>query len=234
MNNKILVVDDDVDIRDMVALLLNKKDYSADAAIDGNQALEMCKLNTYDLILLDIMMPNLDGYSFCQEIRKNNARCYIIFVSALDGIDALEKALMLGGDDFIRKPFETRELLSRIAVGLRRLNSTRNTVLSPTNSILSTCNLKVFPNNNMVEILGQEIHFTPIEMSLFSLLISNPKKQFTYKELYESVWETEYINDKGTVATFISSIKKKLKGSGIENNIVTVWGKGYFFKNKEA
>ena len=226
----ILIVDDDSDIREMVALLLSKAGFGYDMAANGNEALALCAQKQFDVVLLDIMMPEADGYAFCRELRTNNQKCFIIFITALDGPDVLEKALLLGGDDFVRKPFEPRELLARIGACLRRLDQP----LSSTASLPLPGGAQLVPPKNTVFISDLSIHFTPIETGLLYLLVSHPMQKFTYAELYEQVWETRYLNDKGTIATFISSIKKKLKDGNIPVNIATVWGEGYYYQPDES
>lgn len=227
----ILIVDDDSDIREMLALMLNNAGFGYDTATNGSEALAKFEKNAFDVVLLDIMMPKIDGYAFCKELRTNNSHCFIIFITALDGSDVLEKALFLGGDDFVRKPFEPRELLARVNACLRRLDQS-----FPSDAPLPLPGgAQLVPEKNMIVKSGISIHFTPIETKLLYLLINRPGQKFTYEELYEQVWETSYLNDKGTVATFISSIKKKLKDSNIPVNIATVWGEGYFYKaNSES
>lgn len=225
---QILIVDDDNDIREMLALLLFKAGYGYDLASNGQEALDLCKKKSFDIVLLDIMMPQTDGYEFCKELRKSNQDCYIIFITALDGSDALEKAFSLGGDDFIRKPFEPRELLARIASCTRRIDCSSNQSTSYTLTLQGDAQF-IF-DKNIIVTKKQSIHFTPIESGLLYLMLCHPEKKFTYKELYEKIWRTSYLNDKGTVATFISSIKKKLKEGNIYINIETIWGEGYYYR----
>ena len=227
---RILIVDDDSDIREMIALMVHKAGYEYDTAPNGDEALCLCEQNPFDIILLDIMMPKTDGYAFCETLRKFNQRCFIIFITALDGADVLEKALMLGGDDFLRKPFEPRELLARITSCLRRLDSAEQFPMFSLKPVTLLCGAKLNPDNNSLTMADQSVHFTPLEMRLLYLLVSNPCKKFTYAELYEKVWGTNYLNDKGTVATFVSSIKKKLKTFDIPINIETIWGEGYYYQ----
>lgn len=223
---KVLIVDDDSDIREMIALLLSHAGYYYETAANGAEALYQCERRVFDVILLDIMMPSVDGYEFCEKLRVKNSRCFIIFITALDGTDVLEKALLMGGDDFLRKPFEPRELLARVASCLRRLDYS-----APTGDTLPlTGRASFIPEKNIVENGENTIHFTPLEAKLLYLLLSNPDKKFTYSELYEQVWQTDYINDKSTVSTFIGSIKKKLKDGGIDISIQTIWGEGYYYE----
>ena len=232
----ILIVDDDSDIREMIALLLSKAGYTYNTATNGDEALAMCTKTPFDLILLDIMMPGSDGYDFCEKLRKNNQRCYIIFITALDEPDALEKALFTGGDDFLRKPFEPRELLARIVSCLRRLTppDTPTKHQQNLNPISLNCGSQFIPERNTIVTQRGELHFTPTETGLLYMLISNPGRKFTYAELYENVWKTNYLNDKGTVATFISAIKKKLKDGKVSVNIETIWGEGYYYEANKA
>lgn len=225
----ILIVDDDKDIREMIALLMSKTGYNYASACDGDEALSLCSKKSFDVVLLDIMMPNMDGYAFCNELRKSNQLCFIIFITALDTKDALEKALLMGGDDFLSKPFEPRELLARIKSCLRRVDGHKKNNRN-NRSIEIGDDITFMPDKNIITMNEKEIHFTPTESSLLYLLLSNPGKKFTYSELYEKVWETNYLNDKGTVATFVSTIKKKLKDGSVGVDIATIWGEGYFYK----
>ncbi len=229
LKKKILIVDDDSDIREMIALLLNHSGYAYETAANGADALCLSERYAFDLILLDIMMPEVDGYEFCEKLRIKNRQCFIIFITALDGTDVLEKALTLGGDDFLRKPFEPRELLARIASCLRRLD-----YAAPPESVMALSDKASFiPEKNIIECAGRTIHFTPLEAKLLYLLLSNPDRKFSYCELYEQVWQTDYINDKSTVSTFVGSIKKKLKEGGIDIHIQTVWGEGYYYETND-
>lgn len=225
----ILIVDDDKDIREMTALLMSKAGYKYASASDGDKALALCAKNFFDVVLLDIMMPKMDGYAFCEKLRKSNKLCFIIFITALDSPDALEKALLMGGDDFLSKPFEPRELLARIKSCLRRVEGHMNNNTSGSFIELGD-DITFMPDKNIISTDEREIHFTPTESSLLYLLVSNPGRKFAYSELYEKVWETNYLDDKGTVATFVSAIKKKLKDGNVGVDIVTIWGEGYFYK----
>lgn len=231
---RILIVDDDSDIREMLALILHKSGYNYETAKDGTEALAYCARESFDIILLDIMMPDTDGYVFCTALRRYNKQCFIIFITALDGPEVLEKALLLGGDDFIRKPFEPRELLARITSCLRRLDTHDRKRVDALLPIHLPDGAQLLPDKNAVYANGQTIRFTPIETSLLHLLVSHPHRRFTYAELYESVWKTSYLDDKGTVATFIYSIKKKLKDARIGIHIATVWGEGYYYQPEPA
>lgn len=224
----ILIVDDDSDIREMIALLLSKSGYGYETAANGREALDACRRRPFDVVLLDIMMPQCDGFTFCTALRQTNQRCFVIYITALDGPDVLEKALQMGGDDFISKPFEPRELLARIASCIRRLD--RHVQSSTPAPVLLPDGTQIRPDKNIILSGGNEIHFTPIEMGLLYLLVCHPEKRFTYAELYETVWKTPYLNDKGTVATFISAIKKKLKAGGVALPILTIWGEGYYYQ----
>lgn len=218
----IFVVDDERNIRDLIKKYLEKEGYKVTTFEDARQVIgELSRLKP-DLLVLDIMLPGLDGMELCKEIRKNS-ELPIIFVSARD--EELDKilGLELGADDYLTKPFSPRELVVRIKNIFKRLDKAGN---------LSTGGIMVgdiflYCDRRFVEKDGTEIKFTTREYELFEFLARNKNLPFTRKQLLEKVWGYDYTGDERLVDDLIKRIRKKLKEAGAKLEVTTVWGYGY-------
>lgn len=219
--NKILIVEDDPQINKMVQTLLRKNKYAAAAAFSGTEALLLLEKESFDLILLDLMLPGLSGEEILAKINEQ-FQIPIICVSAKDDLDTKLGLIRNGADDYITKPFNNEELIVRIGAVLRRMN--KGTMADKT-SIFRFKDLVLDSENHAVTIKDEPIELTMKEYSILELLISNPRKVFTKQNIFESVWSEECIVDERVVTVHVSNLRNKLKHG--EAYIKTVWGIGY-------
>lgn len=218
---KILIVDDEQDIAELISDVLTDAGFETVIKNDGYAAIEEINNNTFDLILLDIMMPNLSGTETCNKIR-DLVSCPIIFVTAKN--QTLDKLLgfELGADDYITKPFVIEELVARVKAHIRRDN--RN--IKTPNNIIRIGEIEINKESYEVKKNGEIITLSTKEFELLSYLMSNAGAVLSKEQIYNSVWKTEY-GDIGTVAVNIKSLRKKLDQE--EKYIITIWGLGYKF-----
>lgn len=229
---KILSVEDDAELSKIIKLMLESKGYSVVSAGSIDMAMKEMEKQSFDLILLDVMLPDGEGTMLCDQIRKVSF-CPIIFVSCLSDSDTKIKALQLGGDDYITKPIDFEELFIRIQVNLRRANQ-YNLGKSKSDEehfpgMIIKKNLRevwvVDEVNNAMEMLG----LSPTEYSLLMYFISRQEELLLYEDLYKSIWNADDLGDFRTVMVHVSNLRKKLKDYGIDY-IRTVRGAGYIFK----
>lgn len=231
---KIMIVDDDSNIAELISLYLIKECFDTLIVSDGEEAL--LKLSTYepDLILLDIMLPGIDGYEVCTEIRKTN-QVPIIILSAKTEVFDKVLGLKLGADDYMIKPFDSKELVARVKAVLRRfhptLSTTKITPPSQTGSYVEYDDLIINITNYSVTYKGEQLDMPPKELELFYFLASQPNQVFTREQLLDRLWGYEYIGDTRTVDVHVKRLREKL-GSHPSWAISTVWGIGYKFEVK--
>lgn len=226
MKTRILVIDDDVHISELLKLYLEKEDYEVEVAHDGGEGLEKFKSFEPKLVLLDIMLPVMDGWQVCREIRRINNTPIIMLTAKGETFDKV-LGLELGADDYIVKPFEPKELIARVKAILRRTNVNEDTVKQ-----YSYNNLTVNISDYTVVYYGKELDMPPKEIELLFFLASHPNKVFTREQLLEQVWDFEYFGDSRTVDVHIKRIREKMPVS--EGwSIKTVWGIGYKFEVKD-
>ncbi len=229
---KILVVDDEASIRRILQTRLEMIGYDVVAASDGEEALLAFRKETPDLIVLDVMMPKLDGYGVCQELRKQSDVPIIMLTALADVADRIT-GLELGADDYMAKPFSPKELESRIRSLLRRRNDRTTTSAISNLGVMVVNNLKIDTNKRQVNKAGERIPLTGVEYSLLELLMSYPGKSFTRGEILQQVWgySAEQHADTRVVDVHISRLRLKLEDDP-ENPeyILTVRGSGYFFQ----
>ena len=226
MKTRILVIDDDVHISELLKLYLEKGDYEVEVAHDGGEGLEKFKSFEPKLVLLDIMLPVMDGWQVCREIRRINNTPIIMLTAKGETFDKV-LGLELGADDYIVKPFEPKELIARVKAILRRTNVNEDTVKQ-----YSYNNLTVNISDYTVVYYGKELDMPPKEIELLFFLASHPNKVFTREQLLEQVWGFEYFGDSRTVDVHIKRIREKMPVS--EGwSIKTVWGIGYKFEVKD-
>ncbi|MCH3963400.1 MAG: response regulator transcription factor [Clostridium sp.] len=218
---KILIVEDDPEINKMLQTLLRKNKYTAEAAFSGTEALLLLGKESFDLILLDLMLPGLSGEEILTKINEQFP-IPIICVSAKDDLDTKLGLIRDGADDYITKPFNNEELIVRIGAVLRRVNKDTNIDKS---NIFQFKDMILDSENHIVTVKGQPIELTMKEYSILQLLISNPRKVFTKQNIFESVWSEECIVDERVVTVHVSNLRNKLKHG--EVYIKTVWGIGY-------
>ncbi|MDA2209273.1 response regulator transcription factor [Bacillus cereus] len=222
---KILIVDDDIEIRKIVSIYLKNEGYEIIDASDAIEALETLRNTTIDLIILDIMLPKMDGIEACLKIREQY-QMPIIFLSAKDeDIDKIQ-GLMSGAEDYITKPFNPLELMARIKSQLRRYRVYQTEEVKQ--FIHEIGHLKVDEETRQVFIRNEELRLTPKEFDILSLLVRNKGKVFSVEKIYEMVWEDSFYKSDNTVMVHITKIREKIEENPRQPvYLKTVWGVGY-------
>lgn len=226
---KILIVDDDVNIAELISLYLTKECYETRMVHDGEEALTVLDSFTPDLILLDLMLPGMDGYQVCREVRsKSNTS--IIMLSAKGEVFDKVLGLELGADDYIIKPFDPKELIARVKAVLRRTATPKPVAPVPSNSkMVEYPDLTINLTNYSVVYCGNIVEMPPKELELLYFLAASPNQVFTREQLLDHIWGYEYIGDTRTVDVHIKRLREKIKDR--ENwSLGTVWGIGYKFE----
>ena len=229
---KILIVDDDQNIAELISLYLTKEMYDNQIANDGREALQLFKSFQPDLILLDIMLPGMDGYEVCREIR-HTSNVPIIMLSAKGEVFDKVLGLELGADDYIVKPFDTKELVARVKAVLRRSKNqaAAQQPSSGNEKIVQYSDLIINLSNYSVTYRGKVVDMPPKELELLYFLASSPNQVFTREQLLDHIWGYEYVGDTRTVDVHIKRLREKVHDS--DNwSIGTVWGVGYKFEVK--
>ncbi len=227
-NKKILIVDDDENICELLRLYLEKDGFNTLIAHDGQQAVSAASIYNPDLILLDIMLPLLDGWQVCREIRKNSNVPIIMLTAKGETFDKV-LGLELGADDYITKPFETKEVIARIKAVLRRVSDSDKTddvkEVRYENIIINITNYELI-------VCGNQIDTPPKELELIYHLASNPNRVYTRDQLLDEVWGFDYYGDSRTVDVHVKRLREKLEGVSQKWSLKTVWGVGYKFEVK--
>jgi len=228
---RILIVDDDENIAELISLYLTKECYETRIAPDGETAIKMVSEFKPDLILLDIMLPGIDGYGVCREIRTSLSTP-IIMLSAKGEVFDKVLGLELGADDYMEKPFDTKELVARVKAVLRRCKSNAVSVQDETDvKQVSYDDLTINLTNYAVEYMGKLIDMPPKELELLYFLAASPNHVFTREQLLDQIWGYEYIGDTRTVDVHIKRIREKINDHD-HWKIATIWGIGYKFEVK--
>ncbi len=227
-NKKILIVDDDENICELLRLYLEKDGFATLVAHDGGQALSAAQINKPDLILLDIMMPVLDGWQVCREIRKTSNVPIIMLTAKGETFDKV-LGLELGADDYITKPFDSKEVVARIKAVLRR--TSENDKADSVHEVRYD-KLRINITNYELEVNGEQIDTPPKELELVYHLASNPNRVYTRDQLLDEVWGFDYYGDSRTVDVHIKRLREKLEGISDKWSLKTVWGVGYKFEVK--
>jgi len=223
---KILVVDDDYNICELIRLYLEKEGYEVILAYDGKKAMDVFKSETPSLVVLDIMLPGMDGWQVCREIRRIS-NIPIIMLSAKGETFDKVLGLELGADDYIVKPFESKELVARIKAVFRRYDPK-----TPETKEVVYPNLIINLSNYELKVNGKDMEIPPKELELLYFLATNPNKVFTREQLLQEVWGFDYYGDSRTVDVHIKRLREKLETENQTWQIKTVWGVGYKFEVK--
>lgn len=226
---KILIVDDDNNIAELISLYLMKECFDTQIVNDGESALEAFETYSPNLILLDLMLPGIDGYQVCREIRSKS-QTPIIMLSAKGEVFDKVLGLELGADDYMEKPFDTKELVARVKAVLRR---TKPVVSAPvvTEKSVSYPDLTINLTNYSVVYFGNRIEMPPKELELLYFLAASPNHVFTREQLLDQIWGYEYVGDTRTVDVHIKRLREKI--SDHESwKLSTIWGVGYKFDSK--
>ena len=223
---RVMIIEDDDEIRKLLSGFLKGKGFQLSEAADGRAASEMLMSCSFDIILMDMMLPYRSGESLIAELRENKdtvkSRTPVIVISAKSKLDTRLEVLRMGADDYIIKPFDLEEVLVRMEVVLRRSREQEEE-----SGVLCHGLLLLDLKNNTVTYDGCELKLTSKELQLLQLFLKNPKKTFTKANLYESVWDDEYVYEDNTINVHISNLRNKLRKASGEDIIETVWGIGY-------
>lgn len=225
---KILVVDDDVNICELLRLYLEKDGYSVIIVNDGMEAISAFQDSKPDLVLLDIMLPKLDGWQVCREIRKTSDTPIIMLTAKGETFDKV-LGLELGADDYVVKPFDAKEVVARVKAVLRRTGG------NPTETVKEVRYDKLVINltNYELRVNGEQIATPPKELELIYHLASNPNRVFTRDQLLDEVWGFDYYGDSRTVDVHVKRLREKLEGVSDKWMLKTVWGVGYKFETHD-
>ncbi|MCL2578877.1 MAG: response regulator transcription factor [Oscillospiraceae bacterium] len=226
---KILVADDDKNIVELLRLYLEKEDYTVIIANDGEEALSKFGPESPDIVLLDIMMPKLDGWQVLREIRKKSNTPIIMLTAKGETFDKV-LGLELGADDYVVKPFDAKEIVARIKAVLRRTGKTND---GADTKEVSYDKLVVNMTKYELKVDGKVVDTPPKELELLFHLASNPNRVYTRDQLLDEVWGFEYYGDSRTVDVHIKRLREKLEGVSGKWTLKTVWGVGYKFEVKE-
>ena len=226
---KVLVADDDKNICELLRLYLVKEGFQVVLAGDGEEALARFSAENPDIILLDVMMPRLDGWQVCREIRKKS-ECPIIMITAKGETFDKVLGLELGADDYVVKPFETKEIVARIKAVMRRTGKSASE-----NDVKEVSYDKLVVNMTKYELKvdGRVVDTPPKELELLYHLASNPNRVYTRDQLLDEVWGFEYYGDSRTVDVHVKRLREKLEGVSDKWVLKTEWGVGYKFEVKE-
>ncbi|EHL09152.1 putative transcriptional regulatory protein WalR [Desulfitobacterium hafniense DP7] len=226
---KIMLVDDEDSIRKVVAHLAQKEGYDFCYASDGEKALQMFAQENPDLIILDVMLPELDGFEVCRRIRQESA-VPIILLSAKGDIVDKSVGFNMGADDYMTKPFSPIELALRMKAMFRRAFRLSNENLAEDKDRLIFKDLEI--NNKTFEVIvrGKKVDLTSKEFELLSFMANHPGQVFTRQQLFDNLWGEKYLGDSGTITVFIRKVREKIElDPGRPEYILTVWGVGYKF-----
>lgn len=231
MSNKILVVDDDLNICELLKLYLENEGYTAFVANDGQAAVDTFAAKNPDLVLLDIMLPKMDGWQVCREIRKNSSVPIIMLTAKGETFDKV-LGLELGADDYVTKPFDAKEVMARIKAVLRRSKGESGTAAQEKKTV-SYDKLEINIENYEMKVNGVVVDTPPKELELIYHFASNPNRVYTRDQLLDEVWGFDYYGDSRTVDVHVKRLREKLEGVSDKWSLKTVWGVGYKFETKE-
>ncbi|MCY8672149.1 response regulator transcription factor [Bacillus haynesii] len=226
---RVLIADDEKEIRDLLKTYLKRECYEVDVAVDGEDALGLFEQNHYHLVILDVMMPKIDGIEVCRRMR-NHTNVPILMLTAKDLEGDKILGLSIGADDYITKPFSVNEVLARIKAMLRRYLVLGSESRSDEQSLIQFKGLTINLKTYTVTAGGQEISLTAKEFELLKFFASNPGQVFTKTQLFRNAWSDQYIEDDNTVMVHIRRLRKKIEPDPSDPQFIqTVWGIGYKF-----
>lgn len=228
--NTILIADDEEEIASLITILLEKEGHRLIKASNGQEAIDIVKNKQVDLLILDIMMPKIDGYEVARRVRESY-HMPIIFLSAKTSDFDKVQGLVIGADDYITKPFNPMELIARVNAQLRRFTILNQPFIKEKDElVIEFGDLRISPEQRNVTIQGEDISLTRKEFDILYLLASHPQKVFTVENIFERVWQETYFEGANTVMVHIRTLRKKIKEDRRKKKwIKTVWGVGYTF-----
>ncbi len=233
---KVLLVDDDASIIEVLKLYFEKEGYQVFTCMQGDKAVPTFESCNPDIVILDLMLPGMDGNDICREIRKTSDTPIIMLTARTDTLDKII-GLELGADDYVPKPFEPKEVLARVKAVLRRTekrDSNTSSSQPQSQDVITYPGFSVDKVRYVVTVDGKEIYMPPKELELLFFLASNPNRVFTREQLLENVWGYDFYGESRTVDVHIKRIREKIENPDREDNwcIKTVWSKGYKFETK--
>lgn len=231
MSHKILVVDDDLNICELLKLYLENDGYTVITANDGKAAVDAFEAKSPDLVLLDIMLPKMDGWQVCREIRKTSSAPIIMLTAKGETFDKV-LGLELGADDYVTKPFEAKEVMARVKAVLRRTKGDGDDNANEKKTVVYD-NLEINIVNYELKVKGVAVDTPPKELELIYHFASNPNRVYTRDQLLDEVWGFDYYGDSRTVDVHVKRLREKLEGVSDKWALKTVWGVGYKFETKE-
>src|SRR5699024_5369970 len=225
-----LIADDEEEIASLITILLEKEGHRLIKASNGQEAIDIVKNKQVDLLILDIMMPKIDGYEVARRVRESY-HMPIIFLSAKTSDFDKVQGLVIGADDYITKPFNPMELIARVNAQLRRFTILNQPFIKEKDElVIEFGDLRISPEQRNVTIQGEDISLTRKEFDILYLLASHPQKVFTVENIFERVWQETYFEGANTVMVHIRTLRKKIKEDRRKNEwIKSVWGVGYTF-----
>ena len=227
MEKRILVVDDDIKIANLIEIYLNNEGYSVIKAHDGLTAVEIIEQEVVHLVILDVMMPELDGLGVCLRIRQDKTTPILMLSAKAEDMDKIT-GLMTGADDYMVKPFNPLELIARVKSLLRRAYMTPLTQQLADEGLLKIKGLQIDKSTHSVTVDDKAVKLTPIEFEILFLLASHPGRVFSSEEIFRLIWKEKYFDSNNSVSVHISRLRDKLeKEMENEKLIHTVWGVGY-------
>ncbi len=230
MSHKILVVDDEKLIVKGIKFSLEQDDMEVDVAYDGEEAINLAKKNEYSLIVLDVMLPKLDGLAVCQQIREFSSIPIIMVTAKGEDMDKI-MGLENGADDYITKPFNILELKARIKAILRRSVRKVSDPSPKSNNSLKARDLEIEKDSRLTTINGSEVNLTAKEFDLLELFMENPGKVYSRENLLDTVWGYDYPGDVRTVDVHVRRLREKIEENPSDPKYIhTKWGVGYYFK----
>ncbi|OAJ73136.1 PhoP family transcriptional regulator [Brevibacillus sp. SKDU10] len=226
---RVLIVDDEKEIRDLLRKYLERELYQVDVAVNGEEALQMFEKKKYNLMILDVMMPKIDGIEVCRRLR-NKTNIPILMLTAKDHeIDKI-LGLSMGADDYITKPFSINEVVARVKAIMRRFLILGSDDRSHENTLITFKGITIDLKKYTVHLAGEKISLTAKEFELLKFFASHPEQVFTKTQLFRQVWNSEYVEDDNTVMVHIRKLRMKIEANPSEPKYIqTVWGIGYKF-----
>ncbi|MEK0224391.1 response regulator transcription factor [Bacillus proteolyticus] len=225
----ILIADDEAEIAELIGIHLEKEGYHVVKAADGEEAIRVIQSQPIDLVILDIMMPKMDGYEVTRQIRMKHHMPIIFLSSKTSDFDKFT-GLILGADDYMTKPFTPIELVARVNAQLRRFLTLNQLKVEENKSVLEVGGVVIDPERRTVNVYGENIELTPKEFDILCLLASQPKKVYSVENIFQQVWADDYFEDGNTVIVHIRTLRKKIREDKRKNKLIkTIWGVGYTF-----
>lgn len=227
MPTRVLIIEDDPNIAELIRLYLEKDGFEVTIAADGKSGVDMFFKVHPSIVLLDIMLPEMDGWDVCREIRKTDKTPIIMLTAKDETIDKVT-GLELGADDYISKPFDMKEVIARIHAVLRRFDCPEGEISDV--DVKNFDNLVINMSAYEVLIRGKKVDMPPKELELLNYLASHPNRVFTRNQLLDDVWGFEYFGDSRTVDVHVKRLREKIDGASDKWSLKTVWGVGYKFE----